>query len=181
MAAGVACGGNDAPLHGVVIDPPQEAPVIRITDAEGVPFDLDRERGERTVMVFFGYTHCPDVCPATLADWARAKRALGTAASSVRWLFVSVDPERDTPALVRDYARQFDSTFVGLSPTLAQLDSLKAHWTFEVAREIVPGGTGYAVSHPAGTFVVDRAGRIRLILRPNTPPADIAADLRQLR
>ena len=154
---------------------------MRITDAEGVPFDIDRERGQRTVMLFFGYTHCPDVCPATLADWARAKQAMGSAAANVLWLFVSVDPTRDTPQVARDYARQFDSTFVGLAPTAVQLDSLKSNWGFEIANEVIPGGPGYAVSHPAGTFVIDREGRIRLIFSPNTPPADIAADLRQLR
>lgn len=181
-AASVACGGRAAPLHGVVVDPAQEVPAIRIADASGATYDLDGERGKRTVMLFFGYTHCPDVCPATLADWARAKRALGSAASGVRWVFVSVDPTRDTPPVAHAYAAQFDSSFVGLSPTPAQLDTLQKTWGFTVTREVVPGtGATYAVSHPAGSFVIDRAGRIRLIYPPNTPAEDIAADLRQLK
>lgn len=180
-AAGVACGA-EPPLHGVVIDPPQEAPLVRVADAGGALYDLDAERGKRTVVLFFGYTHCPDVCPATLADWAKARQALREAAAGVRWVFVSVDPQRDTPAATQRYARQFDTTFVGLAPAPAQLDSLQAAWGFTVAREMDPASPGtYAVSHPAGTFIIDRAGRIREIVPPNTPGTDIAADLRRLR
>ncbi|MDA1081178.1 MAG: SCO family protein [Gemmatimonadetes bacterium] len=180
LAAGVACAGSEAPLHGVVIDPPQEVPAIRIADAAGITFDLDGERGRRAAAVFFGYTHCPDICPATLADWARAKRLLGAAADGIRWVFVSIDPARDTPEIARNYAEQFDSSFVGLAPTVAQLDSLKQNRGFAVTNETSPGMPGYSVAHPAGTFVVDRAGRIRLIYPPNTHPADMAADLRRI-
>lgn len=178
---GVACAG-EVPLHGMVIDPPQEAPAVRIADAQGAHFDMDAERGKRAVMVYFGYTHCPDVCPTTLADWARTRQALGAAASGVRWVFVSVDPQRDTPAVARAYALQFDSTFVGLSPTAAQLDSLQKAWGFAVFHEPTGGdSTAYGVGHPAGTFVVDRVGRLREIFPPGTRAEDMAADLRRLR
>lgn len=178
--ANVACGAG-APLHGVVIDPPQEVPAVRIIDADGRLYDLDAERGQRIVAIYFGYTHCPDVCPTTLADWARARQAMGRAASRVRWVFVSVDPQRDTPGVARNYARQFDSTFVGLSPTRAQLDSLKQSWGFAVEQEIdVATPHAYTVSHPAGTFVVDRTGKLREIFPPATPPDQMAADLRRL-
>jgi protein SCO1/2 len=182
MAAAVAACAKEAPLHGLVIEPPQEMPAVRITDARGARVDLDAERGARTVVLFFGYTHCPDVCPTTLADWAKANRALGRAAKGVRWVFVSVDPGRDTPEVAQRYATQFDSAFVGLSPTPAQLDSLQESWGFTVTREIDPSSPGaYAVSHPAGTFVIDRAGKIREILPPNTSGDAIASDLRRIR
>ena len=172
----------EAPLHGVVVDPPQAAPVVRILGAAGKVVDLDTEHGRRTVALFFGYTHCPDVCPTTLADWSRARRALGADAARVQWVFVSVDPARDTPDIAQRYAAQFDSMFVGLSPTPGQLDSLQSAWGFTVTREVDPSSPGaYAVSHPAGTFVIDPAGRIREILPPNTPGGDIAADLRRVR
>jgi protein SCO1/2 len=178
--ASVACGA-EAPLHGVVIDPPQEVPAVRITDADGHVFDLDAERGQHVAAIYFGYTHCPDVCPTTLADWARARRAMGRAASRMRWVFVSVDPQRDTPGVARDYARQFDSSFVGLSPTPAQLDSLKQSWGFAVEQEVdAAAPRAYTVSHPAGTFVVDRTGKLREIFPPATPPDQMAADLRRL-
>ena len=182
VTGGTGCA-SDAPLHGMVVDPPQEAPIVRITGADGTTFDLDKERGSRTVLLFFGYTHCPDVCPATLSDWARARKALGGAAEGVRFLFVSVDPERDTPLLARDYARQFDSSFIGLAPTAAQVDTLKTSWGFAVMRDSTPQMKKgeYAVTHPAGSFVIDRAGRIREIFPPNTKADDIAADLRRIR
>jgi len=183
VAAGALACATDAPLHGTVIDPPQEAPVVRIADAAGVTFDLDGERGKRSVLLFFGYTHCPDVCPATLSDWVRVKKALGSSATAVRFVFVSVDPGRDTPQAARNYAWQFDSTFVGLAPTTAQLDTLQSRWTFAVRHEEIPGMKPgeYGVAHPAGSFVIDKSGRIREILAPNTKPDDIASDLRRLR
>ncbi len=178
----VACRG-EAPLRGMVVDPPQEAPVVRVTRSDGSIFDLDGERGTRSVLLFFGYTHCPDVCPTTLADWARAKAVLGGAASAVRFVFVSVDPDRDTPAIAQAYARQFDSSFVGLAPTAAQVDSLKGAWGFAVMRDSMSGAKAgeYAVTHPAGTFVIDRSGKIREIFPPDTQAADLAADLRRIR
>jgi protein SCO1/2 len=166
----------------MVIDPPQESPVVRLADGTGT-YDLDKERGARAVLLYFGYTHCPDICPATLADWARAKRTLGSGADGVRFVFVSVDPERDTPQVVREYAHQFDPAFVGLSPTLAQLDSLKTAWGFAVMRDSTPEmKTGeYGVTHPAGTFLIDRTGKIREIFPPQTKPDDMAADLRRIK
>lgn len=183
VAAALLGCGKEAPLMGMVIDPPQEAPVVRMADADGKTFDLDQLRGNHAVLIYFGYTHCPDVCPATLADWARAKRALGGAADGVRFVFVSVDPARDTPKIARDYAHQFDASFVGLAPTAAQVDSLKASWGFDVMRDSTPAmKTGeYGVTHPAGSFVVDRAGRIREIFPPESRAEDIAADLRRIR
>ena len=183
LVAGVAGCGGEVPLHGIVVDPASDAPVVRITGADGVVFDLDKERGSHSVVLYFGYTHCPDVCPATLADWARVKKALGTAAADVHFVFVSEDPERDSPLLARDYARQFDASFIGLAPTASQVDSLKTSWGFAVTRDSTPEmKTGeYAVTHPAGSFVIDRAGRIREIFPPDTKADDMAADLRRIR
>lgn len=176
----MGCRG-EVPLHGMVVDPPSEAPVVRVTGE--APFDLDKERRAHSVVLYFGYTHCPDVCPATLADWARAKKELGSAAVGVRFVFVSVDPERDTPQIARSYAQQFDPSFVGIAPTAAQVDSLKENWGFAVMRDSTPEMKKgeYGVTHPAGSFVIDRAGRIREILPPNTPAADIASDLRRIK
>ena len=157
--------------------------MVRVVDADGATFDMDKERGSRAVLLYFGYTHCPDVCPATLADWARAKKALGSGAERVRFVFVSVDPDRDTPQLTRAYARQFDAAFVGLSPTAAQVDSLKASWGFAVMREttLEMKKRVYGVTHPSGSYLIDRAGRIREILPRETKADDIAADLRRIR
>lgn len=182
LAAAAAACTQDVPLRGLVFDPPQQAPALRIADAQGTRFDLASERGTRAVMLYFGYTHCPDICPATLADWARARRALGPAGDDVRWVFVSVDPGRDTPVAAQDYARQFDSTFVGLSPTPDELAQLQKDWNFAVVHEAnAADPKAYGVMHPAGTYVVDRAGRLREMFPPETRPEQMAADLRQLR
>lgn len=176
MAA--ACG-KEAPAHGMSLPEPQVAPALVLHDSRGQAFDLSAQRG-RAVLLFFGYTHCPDVCPATLADFARARRALRLAPERLRFVFVSVDPERDTPAIAESYAWQFDSTFVGLAPTPAQLDTIKAAWGFAVAREEMPGMTGYGVTHPAGVFFIDRSGKVRFVFAPGTKSDDLAADLKRL-
>ena len=145
-------------------------------------FDLGAEKG-RTVLVYFGYTHCPDLCPTTLADFARARSMLNAKQrGAMRFVFVSVDPERDTPAVAHEYVLRFDSSFVGLAPSAAQLDSIKTAWGFAVQRDSMPGmqAGGYGVTHPAGVFVIDREGRVRLVFSPATKPDDIASDLKRM-
>lgn len=176
--AAAACG-EQAPLHGTSIPDPRAAPALLLHDSRGQPFDLAAQRG-RAVLVYFGYTHCPDVCPATLADFARARRILALKDDRMRFVFVSVDPERDTPAATESYAWQFDSTFIGLAPTAAQLDTIKAAWGFAVEKEAVPGTAAYGVTHPAGVFFVDRAGNVRFVFAPGTKSEELAADLKRL-
>ena len=101
LAAVIALGlaaGCDGPMHGTVVEQPSAAPPLVLTDASGARFELAERRGD-LVLLFFGYTHCPDVCPTVLADWARVRQALGSKAEGVRFVFVSVDPDRDTPAV----------------------------------------------------------------------------------
>ena len=178
-AAAAACGEN-APLHGTSIPDPLMAPALVLRDSRGRAFDLAAERG-RVVLLYFGYTHCPDVCPTTLADFSRARRILAKG-EGMRFVFVSVDPARDTPATTESYAWQFDSTFVGLAPTTAQLDSIKTAWGFAVERDSMPGMKSgeYGVSHPAGVFFIDRDGRVRFVFAPGTKSEDLAADLKRL-
>ena len=117
----VAC--RERPWHGIVLDPASAAPPISIAGAPADPstrVELAADKGS-VVLLYFGYTHCPDVCPTVLATWARAKRALGADSAGVRFIFVSVDPQRDTPELSAAYARQFDKAFVGTSPTEVEL------------------------------------------------------------
>jgi len=180
VLAAVACGG-EPPEHGFAIDPPRPAPALRLADAQGRAFDLAAQHGKLT-FVFFGYTHCPDACPTTLTDWARAKALLGPMGSRVQFVFVSVDPDRDTPQVAQNYARQFDPAFTGLVAPAAQLDSIKAAWRFSVEREEMPGMKmgEYGVSHPASVFFVDGDGRMRFVFAPGSKPEEIASDLRRL-
>jgi protein SCO1/2 len=176
-----ACGSR-APFHATVISDPVPASPITVRDSRGSLFDLGREKG-KVVLVYFGYTHCPDVCPTTLADFARARKLLSPAQRSVlRFAFVSVDPGRDTPAAVEQYAWQFDSSFVGLAPTEAQVDSIKMAWGFAAGREPGddPTGKAYGVMHPAGVFLIDKEGLVRLVFSPGTKVEDIVEDLRRV-
>ena len=178
LVVAAACG-REAPTHGMSIPDPQPAPALVLHDSRGQAFDLSAQRG-RAVLLFFGYTHCPDVCPATLADFARARRTLRLTDDRLRFVFVSVDPERDTPALAQSYAWQFDSTFTGFAPTAAQLDTIKATWGFSVGKEEMPGMAGYGVMHPAGVFFIGRDGKMRFVFAPGTKSDDLAADLKRL-
>jgi protein SCO1/2 len=183
--AGVA--GCDAaraalrPFHGVAYDPPAAAPPLRLPRAAGGTFDLARATADsgRAALVFFGYTHCPDVCPTTLADWARVRRLLGDDSARVRFVFVPVDPERDSAAAVRQYVARFDSAFVGLAPSRPAVDALLRDWRVAAYREGGPD-SAYTVAHPAQTFAVDARGRLRLFHALGARPADVADDVRRL-
>lgn len=169
------------PEHGTLIDDPLPAPALHLADAQGRAFDLAAQHGQ-LMFVYFGYTHCPDACPTTLTDWARARALLGGSAAKVHFIFVSVDPERDTPEIAQNYARQFDSTFVGLVATPAQVESIKSGWSFAVEHEEMPGMKmgDYGVSHPAGVYSVDGEDRLRFVFAPGSKPAEIASDLKRL-
>ena len=177
-AALVACASPA--FNGVVLDPPEEAPTLRLSDSLGVPFDVAQQRG-KVVLLFFGYTHCPDVCPTTLVDWRHVVDSLGTKAGDVRFVFVSLDPERDTPALTQRYAARFSPSFVGLTGTRAGIDSLTSAWKFAAFRDGAPTDTStYTITHPSQVFVIDPSGMLRLMQRPGLTTAQVAADIRAL-
>ena len=182
LALATACAGRDVPWAGIGVDPPREiAPVAFVRGADTV-YSTAPERG-RPMALFFGYTHCPDVCPATLADWARAHRALGADGDRVRWIFVSVDPARDSAAAQR-YAAQFDDAFVGLAGDSATTATIQAafgvtSWEDHVSEGAQAAG-GYLVTHASQTFLVDDRGRLRA-MHPVTGTVDaLVADLRRL-
>jgi protein SCO1/2 len=177
LASFGACGG---PLNGDEYDPASAAPALELAAPAGGTFRLSALR-DTTVLLFFGYTHCPDVCPTTLADWAQARRLLGAEAGGARFVFVSVDPERDSPEEALAYAQRFDSSFAGVVATDAQLARLRRDWGIAAYPEGDTRSGEYLVAHPGRTFVVDREGRLRLRYSVGTPAAEIASDLRRLR
>ena len=180
---GLGMGCVERPWHGIVRAPAEPAPSLVIAGAADLPVTrvrLDSLRGS-VVLLYFGYTHCPDVCPTTLADWGRAKRVLGADTTGIRWIFVSVDPTRDTPAEAHGYARQFDPAFIGTAPTDAELARLLVDWSIAAYPEGDPRTPDYTVAHPAHAFVVDAQGRFRLMIPPGVRADDIADDLRRLR
>jgi protein SCO1 len=159
VAAALTACDLDHGFHGVAVLPPRELPAIAFTRADGSSYSLSPADDELLVLSF-GYTHCPDVCPTTLADWKRVKQGLGRDSARVRFVFVTVDPERDTPELADRYAKQFDPSFVGLSGDSAT--TAQALHAFEAMAVKDPSVTssGYLVSHSSQVFLVDGRGRL---------------------
>jgi protein SCO1/2 len=131
-------------------------------------------------MVFFGFTHCPDVCPTTLLKAAQVKKQLGADGGRMQVLFVTVDPERDTPEVLSKYVPAFDPSFIALRGDRDETG--KAAREFKVFYQKVPNkdGTSYNVDHTAASYILDTEGRLRLFVRHTQPVEEIVADLRQL-
>lgn len=136
--------------------------------------------GRKIKLLYFGYTHCPDVCPLTLADIARTLKTLGAKPGEVRVLFVSVDPGRDTPGLLHNYARAFGPWFVGLTGTQAQLQALSKRYRVSYSYGKPDARGDYVVNHSAAIFVFDRKDRARLLMNHTNSKEAMAHDLRQL-
>jgi protein SCO1 len=150
-----------------------------LTDASGARRTLADYRG-KVVVLFFGYTQCPDVCPTTMAELAQVRRALGADAARVQVLFVTLDPQRDTPQLLARYVPAFDPSFVALYGTEDQIKATARE--FKVFYQRVDGSTpgSYTLDHTAGSFVFDPQGRARLFVRSGTRAEQIAPDLKRL-
>lgn len=155
----------------------------------GLQFTLTRDDGQsvtqkeylgRPVMLYFGYTHCPDVCPTTLADLAMALRQLGSVADQVRVLFVSVDPARDTPAVLKSYVNAFGPWFVGLTGSQGQLTALTKRYRVAYRLGTADASGNYAVYHSSAVFIFDRQGNARLLTSLSDKSDFIAADLKRL-
>ena len=150
---------------------------LELLDHSGKPRRLEDWRG-KAVVLFFGFTHCPDVCPTTLADIAQAVRQLGPDGERVQVLMVSVDPERDTPEALGKYVTAFDRSFIGLRGDLAATKQVAAE--FKIYFEKRKQGEGYTVDHSAQSYVIDPQGRLRLLVRHERIAQDLASDLRAI-
>ncbi len=150
-----------------------------LTDHTGARRTLADYRG-KVVVIFFGFTQCPDVCPTTLQQMAEVRRALGADADKLQVLFVTIDPQRDTREVLAQYVPAFDPSFVGLYGTPEEI--AKTAKTFKVFYQKVPGPTetSYTMDHTAGSYVIDKSGQPRLFLKHDQGVAPIVADLRQL-
>lgn len=145
---------------------------FHLHDPAGQPRSLVDYRG-KIVALFFGYTHCPDVCPTTLADMAQVMILLGKDADQVQVLFATLDPERDTPEMLAQYVPAFHPAFLGLSGTLAEID--QAARTFGIRWKKQSGSNGnYTLDHSAGTYLIDPISR-RVLLSPYAQRAELLA------
>ena len=180
VAVGVFVSGKPASFIGTAYSQPYTvAPGIELTRANGTSFRLSEMRG-KIVLMLFGYTSCPDICPTTLAGLKQVLDKLGPDADQVQVLFVTVDPKRDTAQRMQDYVNHFNSGFVGLSGSEAEL--AKVWNAYGIFREVVPGtsAAGYLVNHTARITVIDPQGNLRVSFVPNTPVENIVHDLKLL-
>ena len=175
-ASGILRSGSDQ-LHGVPADGRPAAPDFVLGDQHGEPFRLRDARGN-VVLLVFGYTNCPDACPLTLATWARARAALADDARRVRFVFVSVDPVRDSSQQIGRFVAQFDPGFVGVTGPSADLeDVVVGYGAYAQVAEAGHHGDP-VIAHSEATFLIDRDGRIVEALPSGTTAADITADIR---
>ncbi len=172
-------GPQAASFNGVDITGADYAKSLNMTDADGQPRSLDEFKG-KVVVVFFGFTQCPDVCPTTMTELAQVKKSLGADGEKVQGIFVSVDPERDTPQVLKTYMSSFDPSFVALRGTLEQTTAVAKD--FKVFFAKVPGKTdgNYTVDHTAGSYVFDTDGRVRLFVRYGSGAEALSKDLKTL-
>jgi protein SCO1 len=147
--------------QGSLIDPPLQAPDFQINDQNGNAFRLSQQEG-KVVLLFFGYTHCPDVCPLTLYDYKRIREALGERSNDVRFVFITVDPERDTPETLKIYLRNFDQEIVGLSEDRSMMENVWNDYDVSQIIREVDGAAGYMVDHTARVYVIDKSGFLRM-------------------
>ena len=177
MLAG--CTDKKPPFKAVDLTGADYAKDFQLPDQNGKVRTLKDFRG-KLVVVFFGYTQCPDVCPTTLSDVAEARKLMGPDGAKVQVLFVTVDPERDTPQVLKGYMANFDPTFLALRGTPEQLAAVAKD--FHVYYKKVDGKTptSYTMDHSAANFIYDTKGRLRLYSRFDAGPQALASDLRLL-
>jgi protein SCO1/2 len=172
------CAPNDKPSpNSLDITGVNYGKDFRLTDAQGRERTVADFHG-KVVLLFFGFTQCPDVCPTALASAVEVLQTLGNDASKVQVLFVSLDPERDTPAILQAYVSSFHPSFIGLRTDLPRTTETAAY--FKVYFRKVPMGGSYTLDHSAITYVFDTAGQLRLASPPGQPSARLSADVRQL-
>lgn len=179
LALGVLAGCGPETFRATDITGAEFARELRLTGHDGKPRTLEDFRG-KVVVVFFGFTHCPDVCPSTLAKWAEVGKRLGDDANRMQVLFVTVDPERDTPEVLSRYVPAFDPSFIGLYGDAEAIKRTAKEFKVVYQKQAGETPESYTIDHSAGTFVYDPQGNVRLFVRHDQPVEDLVHDIRQL-
>jgi len=149
-------------FQGSLIEPPLPTADFSLAQADGTIFRLSEQQGN-IVLIYFGYTYCPDVCPTTLYDLVKVKERLGKEKSSnVQVVMVTVDPERDEPDHLEKYVTTFNRSFIGLTGEIEELESIWSDFGVYRKKNENPGATGYLVDHASRVYVIDRGGDLRL-------------------
>jgi protein SCO1 len=178
IAASVAAPVASAPaLKAGVFDPPRDAPQFSLQSSAGGKLDLRSYRG-KVVVLGFGFTSCADVCPVTLATLTQARRKLGSAADDVQVVYVTVDPERDDPARMKEYLHAFDATFIGGTGGAGELAAVRKDYGIVAEKHVK--GSSYSVAHSSYTYLIDRRGRLRALMPYGRSADDYVHDLQIL-
>lgn len=167
-------------LKAGVFDPPRMAPDFTVRGSDGKELKLSQYRG-KLVLLEFGYTSCVDVCPVSLGMLAEARRQMGAQASQLQVIYVTVDPERDTPDRMRNYLRAFDPTFIGATGTPQQMARVRQDYGITATKKMIEGSkTDYTVGHSSYLYFVDRKGSLRALLPFGRTAADVVHDAKLL-
>lgn len=175
----VACSAEKPQFKSIDLTGADYAKGFALSDQSGKPRTLQDFTG-KVVVVFFGFTQCPDVCPASMAELAEVKKLLGPDGDKLQAIFITVDPERDTPEVLKAYMGNFDPTFIALRPTMAELPDFAK--SYKVFYKKVEGRTvsSYSMDHTAGSYVYDAKGQIRLYNRYGSGAQALASDIKLL-
>ena len=174
-----ACSDKKLVFNSIDISGGELGKGFALTDHNGQSRTLADFAG-KVVVVFFGYTQCPDVCPTTMTELVEVKRLMGKDGDRLQPLFITVDPERDTPELLKAYVANFDPTFLALCPTPAQLAEVAASFKVYYKRVGDEKSATYTMDHSAGSYVFDPKGHVRLFVRYGLGAQPLAADIAQL-
>lgn len=171
--------GSSASFIGTDLTGTQFGKPLSLTDHTGTQRSMNDFKG-KVVVLFFGYTHCPDVCPTTMSDLKKTMQLLGDKANEVQVLFVTVDPERDTQEVLAQFVPGFDPRFIGLRGTVEEVAANLSEYKVYAAKVSEPGKSGYTMDHSAGLYVFDKTGAPRIYLGYGEKPENIAHDLQLL-
>lgn len=166
-------------FHGTVIQSPNPAPNFRLESSRGGEVSLSDFK-DKLVILYFGYTFCPDVCPTTLAQVDKAVESLGQKADDVQVIMISVDPERDTPERLAAYLKNFNPNFIGASGAMDQIAEIATLYGIYFEKHAGTPATGYLVDHTATVMVIDPQGYLKLVFPFGTSGEDMASDLAYL-
>jgi protein SCO1/2 len=173
----MAHAGDIEALKAGVFNPPREAPDFSVRASDGAALALSHYRG-KVVVLGFGYTHCPNVCPATLAVLALAHRKLGALGSQVQVIYLTVDPERDSAERLKQYLAAFDPTFLGGTGTAAQMAAVRT--SYGVTAEKVGTGSDYGIAHSSFIYLITRDGKLRALMPFGHKADDYVHDISML-
>ena len=174
-----ACGETKVPFTGIDITGADYATGFSLTDHDGQPRTLADFKG-KAVVIFFGFTQCPDVCPTSMTEMAQAKQLLGADGDRLQGLFISIDPERDTPEIMKAYMAAFDPSFLALYAKPEELPEVAKSFKIYYKKVVGSSPETYTMDHSAGSYVYDPQGRVRLYHRYGTGAQALADDVKRL-